>query len=312
MMKNNGNFLLGLILIVFGGLWLARTMGFIEISLLHLFFRFWPVLLILAGINIIFKGNKSILFLLRILEVLIVILVIVSGVLVGQQDDKTVEFFGWEYDFNFDEESIKTYRGNFELKDAESATLLLNLGAGDIDVKGTSDDKFEFKVPDYKISKSVVNDNGHTTIEFKHEKGFHINAFKSNHPMKYDFELPENILWSVNVDAGATDTKLDLSDLIVENVDIDAGASDCKLILGNLNDMTSVNIDTGVSDFDLSIKEGMGVRIHTDQAISDNNFNEIGLTKIGDYYETKNYDTASSKIEIEIDSAISDVRLKFY
>ncbi|MGB2869875.1 MAG: DUF5668 domain-containing protein [Bacteroidota bacterium] len=50
----------GAILIVIGGLFLARNLGYIDFSFsLH---RYWPVLLIVIGISIVLKslmGNKT-------------------------------------------------------------------------------------------------------------------------------------------------------------------------------------------------------------------------------------------------------------
>lgn len=307
-MNNNGNFLLGLILIVVGGFWIAGTLGLVELSLIYVFLKFWPVLLILAGINIIFKGNKGVLL-------LSVVLVLIAGVYISQNDEhKGLTFFNWNYDFdhNWTGESIETLKDSYDLKELESVSLELNIGAGNIEVKSTSSDEMTYSIPDYFLSRTFDTEGTEGTIIIKHNKGFKLNAFGNNQSLDYDFKLPETIKWTIGLDAGASDAKLDLSDLIVEGVNINTGASDIELVLGDRNEYTFVDIDTGVSDVNLSIKKGIGVRIELDQAISDNNFESRGLIKKNGVYKTKGYDKADTQIEIEIDSGISDISLDFY
>ncbi len=308
MMKNDGNFLLGLILIVVGGLWVAGTMGLIEISLLYMLFRFWPVALIIAGLNILFKGNKIVLL-------LSVALFIGGGIYLAQSDIYGPKFFNWDYHFDNGGrrgDQIERMIDSYDLEGVEEGSLILNLGAGDIRVEASDNEMFEFNVPDYNLSYTSFTDNDSTELTFEHKKGFGPIGFNDDQVMKFDFKLPIDVVWTLDVDAGATDTRLDLQDLMMSKIDVDTGASDCQLTLGDLSDYTKVDIDTGVSDFRLDIKEGVGLKIKSDQVISDNNFDELGLLKIGGYYQTKGYDEASSKVEVDIDSAISDISISFY
>lgn len=303
--KNNGNFLLGLIFIVVGGLWIAGSFGLIELSVAHLLLKFWSVLLILVGINIISKGNKGIL--------LITVLLALAGVsFVSQNLEKFPNFDNFSYngDFNWGDDDIELVSDSYDLEEVETANLVLDFGAGSINVGSTEGNQMLYEVPDYNLSRSMKVDNGNATITFKHNKGFHLTSFKENNLQNFDFKLPTNVLWRFKIDAGATDTVLDFSELKVASVDADAGVSDCTLIFGDLNDYTKVDIDTGVSDFNLKIKEGVGVQVKASQAISDNNFKSAGLIKSGSTYETKNFSKAENKIEI--DSAVSDIRIEFY
>lgn len=307
-MNNNGNFLLGLILIVVGGFWIAGTIGLVEMSILYVLLKFWPVLLILAGINIIFKGNKGVLL-------LSVILVLSGGLYLAQNDDyKGITFYDWTFDFDNDwsGDAIETIDGSYDLEELETVTLDLEVGAGDIDIKSTASDKMEYSIPDYFLSRNFVTNDEDGTITIKHNKGFKINAFGKNNNLNYDFELPDDKKWTIKLETGASDAKLDLSDLLVDLVDIDTGASDTKLILGDKAEYTFVDIDSGVSDLTISVKEDTGVRIESSQAISDNNFEVKGLSKKGDVYLTKGYDKADTQVEIEIDAGISDITLEFY
>ncbi len=307
-MKNNGNFLLGLILIIVGGLWIAGTLGIIEVSMLFIFLKFWPVLLILAGINIIFKGNKGVVL-------LSALIIITGGIYLAQHDDfNGISFLDWTYENkqNWDDEPITILEDSYDLESIESATLNLNVGAAHIDIDSIIGNKMKYSIPDYYLSRTYNTKGTHATIMIKHNKSFKINAFGNNNNLDYKFYLPEDIKWIIELDAGASEAKLNLSNLIVDNVSIDTGASDIALIIGDKNDHTTIDISTGVSDVNLSINKNSGVRIDSDQAISDNNFESQGLIKIDGYYESKNYDKADKKVEIKIDSAISNMNLDFY
>lgn len=305
-MKNNGNFLLGLILIVIGGIWIAGTLGLIQLSLVYMLFKFWPVFLILAGINILFKGNKGIL--------LLTILIFVAGVLYAVQNpEKIPGIKNWQFDADYKwGEPIVRVDDQYDLADVKSGRLKLDLGAGDIHVSSTEGDQFLYSVPDNNLSRSIFTDDDGAEIVFKHNKGFGPFGYNDGDDISYYFELADEVVWDIQLDVGAADTTLDLKDLIVKNIDVDSGASDTKLVLGDKSDYTYIDLDTGVSDFELNIKDGVGVRIKSDQVISDNNFIASGLEEKGDYYQTPNYEDAETQVEVEIDSAISDIKIKFY
>lgn len=305
MMNNNSNFILGMVLIVIGGLWIAGTLGLIQLSVLFILFKFWPVLLILAGINIISKGNKGI--------VLLSLLLVLAGAFyLAQNDAQIASHFNWHHRGNDVCDNVEQIKDVYELQTIESATLELDLGVGDISIVDAKDDQFAYNVPGHNLLRSYTHENNEARILFRTEGDFNFKRLSGNNRYNYDFELPKDVLWTLDLDVGAADGYFDFSDLMLERVKINTGASDCKVIFGDRNDYTYVDIDSGVSDLTLEVKKGLGLRIESDGAISDHNYKESGLVKFNGYYATKDYENANKQIEIKVDSAVSDVYLKFY
>lgn len=307
MMKNNGNFLFGLILIVVGAFWIAGTCGLIHFSLIYLLFRFWPVLLILAGINMIFQGNK-------VVMLLSVLILVAGGIYCMQHHIAGFNYCDGRYEGYYrhrgEDCSIEDY---YDLEAIESARLKFNLSAGDIEVKASEDNTLAYELPSRDMSRTFNTDNDKATILFANDSAFDISGFgQSRRNVQYDFELPKSVLWDISIHSGAADVDLDFSELRVERVKIDSGASDCRLKLGDALDYSYINIDTGVSDLKLQVKEHVGLRIRADQVISDNNFDALGLSKKGNYYESADYDTADKQVEIKVDAAVSNVNIEFY
>ncbi len=58
MTKKNNDITLGIILIFIGGLFLLNTLDIIRYNIWNLLFSYWPVFLIIIGINILFKSTK--------------------------------------------------------------------------------------------------------------------------------------------------------------------------------------------------------------------------------------------------------------
>ena len=317
-MKNNGNFLFGLILIVVGGFWVAGTCGLVNLSFLYLLFRFWPALLILAGLNMIFQGNKGVML-------LSVLLLVAGSVYCVQNNIAGIQYCdgGHQGYFNQYDKGNQEYYNQcdtpgdiledfYDMEHIERATLALDLGAGDIVVTSSDNQKLNYSVPKHNRSITFNTKNEEAEIRFFTKSGFNINGFARRQVINYNFELPTNVVWSIDLDAGATDTLLDLQDLFIKKIKVDSGASDCELILGDLNDYTYVDVNSGVSDLRIKVKDGVGLRIKSDQVISDNNYEDIGLKKSKGYFETKGYSSASSQIEIDIEAAVSDVNVEFY
>ncbi|MBN2900075.1 MAG: hypothetical protein JXO44_15015, partial [Clostridia bacterium] len=153
-MKNNSNFLFGLILIVVGGFWIAGSCGYIQLSYIHLLFRFWPALLIILGLNMIFQGNKAVMAL--------SVLLLVGCIAYCTQHS---ELYLRDYNYMFNTNCVESGQGNcvvedlYDLNGIEKATLKLELGAGDIDITASDSDQLRFGVPNRNMSRTVNTKN---------------------------------------------------------------------------------------------------------------------------------------------------------
>jgi hypothetical protein len=92
-------------------------------------------------------------------------------------------------------------------------------------------------------------------------------------------------------------------------IELNCGASDNEIIFGKRN--ANVFINAGASAFQLNFPKGAGVRIKNEGGA--NNFeNKEDFELINNYYETKNYDVSSIKINVSLKTGATNIKTKFY
>lgn len=283
-MKNK-NLWVGIILILLGTFWMLENLGFITWSLWEGIFDLWPLILIVIGINMIFK-HKAIVSI--ITWVLFFLALVVYGFLQQQKDHALLQAIAG---------------GNIQIEKregAEAARLDLDFGGGNLDIGASEAFLVDAHVSNPYVKHRVDFHEGGKKAEVQFKETNH-KFIKINESDDYQFGLDESLVWRLDIDMGAVDGTIDLSQLKIDEVDIDAGAGNLELIFGEAIEKADVKIDMGASHIDLTIPEKIGARIRLDSAIKDSNLENLRWNYDQGYYQSPNYQDANQKIDIDID-----------
>lgn len=300
----------GVFLLTVGLVWVLVSVGVITWSIMDALWTLWPLLLVLIGVNIIFKHNE---WIKAGAWVLFLAVVISYGYFVenrtstgnnaGPGAGDTIV----EQNVNNGETGSVTWE-----KDAQtqSGEFRLSFGASRIVVGNTAANLVEAKLEDPDIKHYLNYPDGKKETVSVHFDKKNYPVIKTG-PINYTnwFYLNDNMIWNLNVDTGAADTTLDLSNLKVEKLDIDMGAASMKLIFGDKHSLTSVKVNAGVSKIDIDLPKSVGMRVDMDGALNETNFDELGWEKIGNYYQSPNYDEAASKVEMSVDMGVGKLNI---
>ncbi len=271
------------------------NLGIISWSFFDVMFRLWPVTLIVIGINVIFRDRKSIKYTTWGIFFIIVIV------------------FGFYQQYRFGNGTLVNTESNLVIENRVETTtgkLDLQLGGGKIRIDSTDDNLINAKIPNVRATKDVKFTNNNTKVNIDIEQKsnfFQINNRKSH---IYNLSLKDDLLWDIDIDVGAIDGTMDFSNIRLAKLDIDMGASNLDLIFGDKAEHTTVNIDGGVSNLEITVPENIGVRIDTDGFIEDTNIKTLGWKSVDDYYISPNYEEAEKKLDIDIDMAIGNFDIK--
>ena len=69
-----------------------------------------------------------------------------------------------------------------------------------------------------------------------------------------------------------------------------------------------VSIDAGASSINISLPRSVGVKLEVDGALTSRNFQDFEMLD-GDTWQSRNYDSAVKKIEIDIDAGVSSLNV---
>jgi len=304
----------GIIFLFIGIILLLSKLDVIDFNWFEVF-RYWPLLIILVGVNILVP-KKDIGYMISIGTTCVILSVFTYiGITTPNQSFISRIMENNNIDIDMDEEDFKG-TSNFvsakKIGNITHATANIDLGATQIKLKDTTDSNL-FEATNnsnkYFLSLNADSKEEHTTLDLSGKTKKGINS-KGNTTL---IKLNKNIIWDLNLDVGAADIQGDLSNFKLRNLTIDAGASNLDLKLGYPQTNSNINIDAGASSIQIAIPKDAACQIMTEMALSsvnaDDSFikgNETGTLS------TPNFDKAKTKFQISIDGGITSVSITRY
>jgi len=309
----------GIILLFVGGVLLLENFNVIEFYWRSVW-RFWPVFLIIGGLNILFNRQRSQLG----MSISIGVLVVMLGILFykGQQPPAEQNWFAdgirGDIDFDSDDDSDTTpsrtvrFSEPFDIDSAKQVVLNISGGGTSFGLEGATDSLIAAEVNsrsgNYSLKKEVSDST--QTLTFK------MQGNKTKWNMKgggneVRFKLNTIPVWDITMNMGAGEVDFDLSAYKIRSIRFDGGAAALEIKVGDLLPITDVVVKTGVANVVINVPEGSGCRIKAKTGLSSKDFS--GFTKIDEnVYETPNYKTSTKKIFINFDGGLSNFEVKRY
>ncbi|HAK77627.1 MAG TPA: hypothetical protein DCR35_04105 [Runella sp.] len=338
-MKQSSNTLVwGSILLAFGLVLLAKTLGWFHIDW-GFTLRFWPVLLILAGGVLLLKQSWS-----GVVTAILIALAIPSAIINGANkkfhdwDDRGFEFN--IDDFDDDDDDHHNHRNDYEersdtySKDGKThfsepfteniadATLKFGAGAGEFTIEGTTSQLVEADAEtefgNYIMTAKRNESTKTSVVDFEMEskdstgrKKIRIRDF-DNMDNRVEMRLSDKPTWTFDLGLGAGKGNFDLSAYRVKKVKLGAGAAEVDLKLGeNVENDAQIDIEAGVASIEINIPESVGCEFKIDGALNSKDLDNFEKISSG-LYRTSNYNSAKKKIKISYEGGISSLEVNRY
>jgi len=310
----------GIILLFVGLILLLENFNVIEFYWRNVW-GFWPVFLIIAGINILFNRNKS-----QVGNMISIgVLVITLGFLFyrGQQPPENRGLFGGNFGDkididinNDDEDTLNTQRLTFTepFDIASSGKVVMDISGGGTSFKldGPTDSLVEAVVEKsrgtFTLKKELIDSVQRLTFRMQEKKGkWNMNDGGND----VNFKLNTQPEWELNMNMGAGEVDFDLSAYKIRTFKFEGGAAALDIQMGDLLPIADVIMKTGVADVKIKVPTAAGCRIKSSTGLSAKDF--TGFTKLDNgTYETPNYATSTKKIFITLDGGLSNFEVSRY
>lgn len=292
----------GIILIGLGILFMLRTTGVIGGFNWSLLFRFWPVLIILVGLNLIFKETPLWWFTTVVFVLGVIVLFIINPEIDYNRHN--------QHSFVEDGEYLSY---NMPLQDPITELELdLNIGAASLVLDRVNDDNNLYElITDRRgirpeIDYSFREETGYLKIKQSKEIRFSTLSRRNN----WQLQLNPHLTHNIEINTGAGQFELDFNNLKIKELTVNSGAAKMIIYLGS--EIETVKLNMGAGNIDLYVPEEKAVSIKTGLLFSNNNFKELGLIKTNNYYQTPDFADSHEKIKIEINSPLTNIKLYFY
>jgi len=303
----------------------------------------WPVLLILAGINLILERRGSAAAFVTTIMLAVAVPTTLFGFFARDRDNYGLRWNredttddedndGNDDDTNDDENTDEAYRSERNRKgtdkaqtstfsesmdaDTREAVLKLSGGAGRFIISDPTAELIKADTKQRVGSYSMSVDRDATThiptIELKPaEENQQVDLSDGKFENRVDIHLNAKPIWTIDVALGAGQGDLDLSAYAVRNLKIAVGAADLDLKLGARADVSDVKLDVGAASVTVRVPKEVGCRIKKDGALNLeqlDDFRDIG----GGELVSPGYDTAPKKMTIRFDGGISRFKVVRY
>ncbi|RYU86849.1 hypothetical protein EWM62_17000 [Mucilaginibacter terrigena] len=314
----------GVVLVLLGTVFLLDNYNVIDFHWAN-FWRFWPIFLIMGGINLVFANNKS------AWATILKISVVVGGFALLIFVHTPSRYFFPHYNFHYndndyddDDDNDSDSTGIVKVEGSSIYTqpftpgvtaAKLNISGGGTlyTLKDTTDQLFS-AVTKERYNRYIYTHTMDGTVpvlelRMKDKKG-HID-WNSDNGNSADIKLNTRPEWDINVKAGATELDFDMSKFKIRNFVINGGAASFHVKLGQPLATTNVEVSTGVSEVEIKVPANAACQITTNSGLSSSDFD--GFDKKGDnVYETQGFAAATNKILIHLKGGVSDFKVVKY
>lgn len=313
----------GIIFVFIGGIFLLENFGVIDFSWGYIW-RFWPILLIVAGINIVFSRSHSKVG--AIATVIITVVALAFVTVMGLKEGHEHRHHGWMWNFSDDakdgmddgwndgsnQDSTVSYQEAYE-DSITHAVLNIKGGAAKFYINSSSSNLFSADTrgqeQPFYVLRTEKQDST-TILNFTTKKDTEIH-FDDNHPNDIHLAIHPNPIWDINLTMGAGKADFDLTPFKMHNVNLKGGAAEFDVKLGNLSNDINFTSETGVAKVNVEVPQGSGCQIHSSTGLSSKTFDGF-INKGNSIYETANYASAKHKIHITIKGGLSDISVSRY
>lgn len=285
------------ILISLGVVLLLNNFGVTDINPLSLI-KYWPVLLILAGLDLMFGRRSVVASIFTAIVALAVVLGLAFFVARSSGATETV-----------------TYPFEQELGDVTELEIHLQLGAIDAEVdgftsgslaaEGTFQTSQEIElVTEYEERGTTgvltINQDVSDSIRFAD-----VDALIGELRLKVNEEVPVEFI----VEAGAGNTILILTDLTLSELNLDGGVGNFEVFLPDSGDY-EVTVDVGVANVEITIPPGVEARLQLDRGLSTLDVPSRFERVSEGVWETSGYGDAENQVLLDVNVGVSNLEIR--
>jgi hypothetical protein len=288
-----------LILIALGVVFLMNTLGYLTWDVWSAMVRLWPLLLVGAGLDLLFGGQS---ILARLLVALAVLLLFVVGF--------------WYFSSNlFTATQWSEQRFSQDVGRANNAEVTLHGGVGLFQVGPVENSEQLIEAtldlaPNEEATESYEIKNGTVfyTLNTTSEGNIGTMPFwQRGNEKTWSIWLNGDLPMDLTISTGVGESKLELSQLNLTDLSVQAGVGQTTVTLPQQGDYTAT-IHAGVGGVTIYIPESVAALINIDTGLGPVNV-EGSFERNGEQYVSRDWSGAEHRVTLQVDAGVGTVHI---
>jgi hypothetical protein len=295
LIRNRG--LAGAVLLIgLGSLFLLSNFGLLIWNVWDILWRFWPLLIVSAGLDLIFSGRG---WWVSMLSGLLILAVFAGAVWIAGFEPMRGQLlrdvdirYELSDDIRHAEISLSPAIGNVYLGESSNSNELI---AGKISAEESGQIWKEF---------SIQNDVAVFNLESRS-----VWVTLGSSQWRWDLNLTREIPLKIHLDMAAGGVNLLLQDIILRELELSQGVGEINLSIPDQGN-PDVDIRQAIGQIIVEIPKGVDVRIEVDKALSNLSL-PTDFKRIGDSYLSSGNDPTERSVSLQINQAIGNIVVKY-
>jgi hypothetical protein len=291
------NSLFGPILLIgLGVLLLLSNMGVLTVDVWQLIFRFWPVLLIAAGLDILFGRRSGVGAIIAVVVLVVVIggsLPWAGGVVAGSTEVRSIQQ---------------------ELAGAERADIGIAAGVSSLTVRSTPDRTLLASGTIRPLRNERIDESfrqqGDRAIYTLQSEGptLSLPVWNWQNQGRWDLQLTSAVPLDLEISTGVGEATLNLEQLQLSALQINSGVGQTEVTLPSRGNFQG-EISGGVGQLTVLVPDTLAVRITATAGLGSVDV-QGDFTRDGSVYTSPGYDRADGRVQLNVSGGVGSVTIR--
>ena len=134
--------------------------------------------------------------------------------------------------------------------------------------------------------------------------------FRRGRGLNWSVELNSHTELSLDVEGGANEARLDLTDLKVTEFVMKTGASATEITMPANAGHTKANVESGIASMKIRFPMGVAGKIRTEGGMASISVDSSRFPRSGSVYMSADYDEAENKVDLSVKTGLGSVEIE--
>lgn len=128
--------------------------------------------------------------------------------------------------------------------------------------------------------------------------------------LDWNLALNTQVPLSLDLETGAGESTLDLTDVAVTNLRLRSGASSTEVRLPARAGLTRVDLSTGAASVRLLVPQGVAASIQARGGLASIDVDQNRFPRMGDLFQSPDYATAANRVDIHAETGVGSIEVR--